>query len=165
MCLVTSMQNFLFGFENAIWRQRRLVKGSLYSIHQASGSLFFTIFWICYQATLKEKVVWKFSNNTCYLLDFNSEASSVPKAYGSFQLDDSCPGEVLEDPDAWLFIDGEQSCSLHHECHILLACSGRDDNHNKFSKNLMVITLYILVWTKEEITKFMGDFEVPKAKY
>jgi hypothetical protein len=129
------------------------------------GKFFLIIFWICYRATLKEKVVWKFSNITCYLLDVSDEASSVPKAYSLFRLDDPCLEEVLENPDAWLVIDGEQSCSLHHECHILLACLSRYDNHKELSKNLMVRTLYIPVWAEEEITEFLGGFKVPKAKY
>ena len=43
------------------------------------GKLLFTVFWICYWATLKEKVVWKMNKNQWYLLDFTLP---LAKAYG-----------------------------------------------------------------------------------
>jgi hypothetical protein len=136
------------------------------------GKSYFTIFWICNRATLKEKVVWKV-NDTFYLLDFSvsneassSENAKVAKAYGPFQINDLELREVFDDPAAWLIIDGKQKGDFDCQCHILLACSStKEENHNEFSKSQLVTTLYMPVWEEEEIIEFLDDFEVQRANY
>jgi hypothetical protein len=136
------------------------------------GKSYFTIFGVCYRATLKEKVVWKV-NDTFHLLDFSvsNEASSfenakVAKAYGPFQRDDLELREVFDDPAAWLIIDGEQRGDFDCRCHILLACSSiKEESYHEFSKSQLVRTLYMPVWEEEEIIKFLNDFEVHRANY
>lgn len=129
------------------------------------GKSFFTVFWVCYLATLKGKVVWKFSSGLCYLLDFSEE---VPIAYGPFQLLTDFSEElsvVYQDPSAWLIIDGGQPSALECNCHILLACSARKENYKEFSKNQMVSIRYLPVWAKEEIIGFLDEFEGARAVY
>ena len=53
--------------------ERRIVLGTT-----GIGKSLFTIFWICYLATVKEgKVVWRFAINEFYLLDFNEEVAII----------------------------------------------------------------------------------------
>ncbi|KAG0612632.1 hypothetical protein M758_6G042800 [Ceratodon purpureus] len=127
------------------------------------GKSIFTIFWICYLATLKVKVVWKFASGTCFLLDFSDAENAT--VYGPFKEDERELGVVYNDRAAWLIIDGGQRCDLQHTCHILLTCEAKKENYKQFSKDQMVKVLYVPVWASEEIIEFLDDFEVAKDKY
>ena len=121
------------------------------------GKSLFTLFWICYPATLKKKVVWKLSYGAYYLLDFSLE---VAVAQGPvFNCTHPDLQSVFSDPSSWLIIDGKQKSSLPYECSMLLACSAKTSNYHEFSKHGKCQTYYLLVWAHAEIIEFYNDFE------
>ena len=126
------------------------------------GKSYFSIFWICYWATMKKRVVWKI-NGDFYFLDFSNEVSSA--AYGPYQKTDSVLKEVFEDPHAWLIIDGAQKGGFTCACHILVPCSAQRDNYFEFSKNHNVKLLYVSIWEEEEIREFLAAFDEHRTRY
>ena len=107
------------------------------------GKSLFTIFWICYLATLKKKVVWKLASGRYYLLDFSLE---VAVARGPVK-DDTHPDlqSVFDDRSSWLIIDGKQEAPLGDRCRMLLVCSEKKTNHHEFSKHGKSKTYYLPV--------------------
>jgi hypothetical protein len=127
------------------------------------GKSYFLVFFICYLATQKIKVVWKFSNGDHYLLDFTQD---VAEALGPFR--DSSTRvlrEVFNDLKGWLIIDGQQTTRLPYRCQVLLACCAERDNYYEFSKSDDCKKFYCPVWTEEEIGEFCDDFGEHGSKF
>jgi hypothetical protein len=127
------------------------------------GKSIFTIFWICYLATWKDKVVYRSSNSRFYLLDFSKEVA-IAQGLTTNMLHPKLQS-VLNDPSSWLILDGHQKHHLDDACHTLLICSMNVNDYKEFGKDHKAREWYLPVWTGEEMEKFCVEFEEYRSKF
>ncbi|KAG0577285.1 hypothetical protein KC19_5G145100 [Ceratodon purpureus] len=127
------------------------------------GKSFFTIFWVCYLATKKKRIVWKLDNGSCYLLDFSQDAVTEQGPVDT--LNHPVLVQVVNDVDSWLIIDGGLKTGLQYKCNILLACSAKKENHHEFGKGGRVKFWYLPVWSEDEIKGFCDAFVEHKSEF
>lgn len=72
---------------------------------------------------------------------------------------------MVEDPFAWLILDGQQPYPLSYGCYMLLARSTRKNNYHEFLKQNLTRLLWLPVWAEEEVNQFCDDFSLYQHLY
>ncbi|XP_024537685.1 uncharacterized protein LOC9638530 [Selaginella moellendorffii] len=124
------------------------------------GKTFFGYHWIIRLGQMgHEKVLYK-DGKFVYILNLRRRC-----AEGRYDVSDQIICEMLDDPSMWLVIDGKQKAPLPRRCRVLLVPSSRKKNYGKFGKGGLCCMLYMSVWSREEIGKFLDDFEPYRTSY
>jgi hypothetical protein len=127
------------------------------------GKSIFTIFWICYLAARKEKVIYRSPNSRFYLLDFSKEVA-IARGPTTDMLHPDLQS-VLNDPSSGLILDGHQKHRLDDACRKLLAYSTNMNNYKEFGKDRKAREWYLPVCTGDEMEKFCDEFEEHRSKF
>ncbi|XP_024537687.1 uncharacterized protein LOC9638349 [Selaginella moellendorffii] len=124
------------------------------------GKTFFGYHWMIRLGQMgHEKVLYKVGK-VVYVLNFRRRC-----AEGAYHVNDTIICKMLDDRLMWLVIDEKQKTPLPGRCRVLLVPSSREKNYDEFGKGGLCCMLYMSVWSREEIGKFLDDFEPYRASY
>ncbi|EFJ18393.1 hypothetical protein SELMODRAFT_444608 [Selaginella moellendorffii] len=124
------------------------------------GKTFFGYHWIIRLGQMgHEKVLYK-DGKFVYILNLRRRC-----AEGRYDVSDQIICEMLDDPSMWLVINEKQKTPFPRRCRVLLVPSSREKNYNEFGKGGLCCMLYMSVWSREEIGKFLDDFEPYRTSY
>ncbi|EFJ18390.1 hypothetical protein SELMODRAFT_420281 [Selaginella moellendorffii] len=124
------------------------------------GKTFFGYHWMIRLGQMgHEKVLYKVGK-VVYVLNFRRRC-----AEGAYHVNDTIICKMLDDPSMWLVIDRKQKTPLPGSCRVLLVSLSREKNYDEFGKGGLCCMLYMSVWSREEIGKFLDDFEPYRASY
>ncbi|EFJ11097.1 hypothetical protein SELMODRAFT_426601 [Selaginella moellendorffii] len=124
------------------------------------GKSFFGYHWIIRLGQMgQEKALYKVGE-VVYILNLRSRYVE-----GGYDVNGQIIRQMLDDPSMWLVIDGQQETPLPGKCRVLLVCSSNKTNYDEFGKGGLCCMLYMSVWSREEIGKFLDDFEPYRTSY
>ncbi|XP_024519976.1 uncharacterized protein LOC112342420 [Selaginella moellendorffii] len=124
------------------------------------GKSFFGYHWIIRLGQMgQEKALYKVGE-VVYILNLRSRYVE-----GGYDVNGEIIRQMLDDPSMWLVIDEKQETPLPGKCRVLLVCSSKNANYDEFGKGGLCCMLYMSVWSREEIGKFLDDFEPYRTSY
>ncbi|XP_024519992.1 uncharacterized protein LOC9631209 [Selaginella moellendorffii] len=124
------------------------------------GKSFFGYHWIIRLGQMgQEKALYKVGE-VVYILNLRSRYVE-----GGYYVNGEIICQMLDDLSMWLVIDGKQETPLPGKCRVLLVCSSNKTNYQEFGKGGLCCMLYMSVWSREEIGKFLDDFEPYRTSY